>query len=190
MITAEDTAHITPGLANVWISGQTVRWRLCESGLRDKRPVVGPILKQCDRTARLSWARARRRLRLHTWKHILFSVESRFSLRFSNGRYRVYRRCGERFTDQCLYESDRFGGWSVMVWAGICYDSRTHLTSVQGTFNVVKYGDDNFNPIVLHFLQQRTFDHFVQHDNGRCYVARVFHDFLNQNYILFLPGPA
>jgi hypothetical protein len=32
----------------------------------------------------------------------------------------VYRRRRERFTDQCVYESDRFGGGSVMVWAGIC----------------------------------------------------------------------
>jgi transposase len=34
MITAEDTARRTPGLANVRISGQTVRRRLRESGLR------------------------------------------------------------------------------------------------------------------------------------------------------------
>ena len=35
MIPAEDTARRTPGLANVQISGQTVRRRLRESGLRD-----------------------------------------------------------------------------------------------------------------------------------------------------------
>jgi hypothetical protein len=28
---------------------------------------------------------------LHTWLHILFSYEFRFSLRLSDGRYRVYR---------------------------------------------------------------------------------------------------
>jgi len=66
MITAEDTARRTPGLANVRISCQTVRRRLRESGLRARRPVVGPILKQRHRTARLAWARARRRWRLHT----------------------------------------------------------------------------------------------------------------------------
>ena len=46
MITAEDTVRTvrTPGLANVRISGQTVRRRLRESGLRARRPVVGPIL--------------------------------------------------------------------------------------------------------------------------------------------------
>ena len=79
--------------------------------------MVGLILKQHHRTARLAWVHARRRWRLHTWQHILFSDESRFSLRFSDGRYRVYRMRGERFTEQCVYESDRFGGGSVMMVA-------------------------------------------------------------------------
>jgi len=158
IITAEDTAHRTPALANVRISDPTVRRRLRESGLRVRRPVVGPILKQLHRTAKLVWALARRRWGLHTWQHILFSDESRFPLRFSDGRYRVYRRRGERFTDQYVYDSDRFGGGSFMVWAGICHDGRSQLKIVQGTFNAVKYRDDILDPIVQPFLQQRNFD--------------------------------
>ena len=141
--------------------------------------MVGPILKQRHRTARLAWARARHRWRLHAWQDILFSDKSRFSLRFTDGRYRVYRRRGELFTDQCVYESDRFRGGSVMVWAGIFYDGRTQLKIVQGILNVVKYRDDILDPIVLPFLQQRSFDHVCQHDNARCHVARVCQDFLN-----------
>ena len=174
MIMAEDTARRTSGLANIRIAGQTVRRRLGESGLRVRRPVVGPILKQRHRTVRLAWAHGHRRWRFHTWQHILFSDESRFSLRFSDGRYRVYRRHGERFTDQCVYESDRFGGGSVMVWAGICHDGRTQLKIVQGTLNAVKYRDD-------------ILDHIFQHENARCHVARVTQDFLNQNHIDVLP---
>jgi len=152
MITTEDTARRTPGLPNIQILFQTVRRRLRESGLRVRRPVVGPIVKQRHRTARLAWARVRRRWRLHTWQHILLSDESRFSLRFSYLRYRVYRRCGERFTDQYVYEYDRFGGGSVMIWAGICHDGHTQLKIVQGTLNAVKYRDDILDPIVLPFL--------------------------------------
>ena len=139
MITAKETARGTPGLANIRISGQTVRRRLRESGLRARRTVVGPILKKRHRTARLAWVHARRRWRLHTWQHVLFSDESRFSLRFSDGCYRVYG-------------SDRFGGGRVMVWAGICHDGRTQLKIVQGTFHAVKYRDDILDPIVLPFL--------------------------------------
>ena len=56
MITAEDTARRTRGLANVRISSQTVHRRLRESRLQARRPVVGPIIKQRHRTARLAWA--------------------------------------------------------------------------------------------------------------------------------------
>ena len=60
MITAEDTVRRTSGLANIRISSQTVRRRLRESGIRARRTMVEPILKQRHRTARLAWVRARR----------------------------------------------------------------------------------------------------------------------------------
>jgi hypothetical protein len=59
---------------------------------------------------------------------------------------------GERFMDQCVYESDRFGGGSVIVSPGICHDGRTQLKLVQGTLNAVIYRDDILHPIVLPFL--------------------------------------
>ena len=92
--------------------------------------------------------------------------------------------------DQCVYESDRFGGGRVIVWAGICHDGRTQLQIVQGTLNVVKYRDDILDPIVLSCLQQQNFDHVFQHDNARCHVAGVWQDFLYQNHIRVLPWPS
>ena len=79
----------------------------------------------------------------------------------------MYHRGGERFTDQCVYESDRFEGGSVIVWDGICHDGRIQLKILQGTLIAIKYRDDILNPIVLPFLQQRNFDHVFQHDNAR-----------------------
>jgi hypothetical protein len=90
--------------------------------------------------------------------------------------YRVYRRRGERFTDQCVYEFDRFGGGS---------DGRIKFKIVQGTLNAVKYRDD-----ILDHIVQRNFDNVFQRDNSRCHVARVCRDFLNQNYISVLLWPA
>ena len=89
----------------------------------------------------------------------------------------------------CVYESDRFGGGSVMVWAGICHDGCTQLKIVQGTLNAIKYSDDILDLIVLTLLQQRKFDHIFQNNNARCHVARVCQDFLNQNRIRVLPWP-
>ena len=46
----------------------------------------------------------------------------------------MYGSRGERVTDQCVYESVRFG---VKVCAGICHDGHTQLKIVQGTLNAV-----------------------------------------------------
>jgi hypothetical protein len=100
------------------------------------------------------------------------------------------RRHGERFTDDCVCESDRFGAGSVMVCAGICHDGRIQLKIVQGTLNAVKYRYNILDLIVLSFLLQRNFDHVFQHDNAICHVACVCQDFLNQNQIRVPPWPA
>ena len=57
---------------------------------------------------------------------------------------------GDRFTDQCVYESDRLE--VEVLWSGIFHDGRTHLKIVQGTLNAVKYRNDILDPIVLPFL--------------------------------------
>ena len=101
----------------------------------------------------------------------------------------MYHRRWERFMDQCVYESDRFGGGIVMVWDGICHDGRTQLTICQGTLNGIKYRDEILDPIFLPLLQQRNLDHVFQDDNASCHVTRVCQDFLNQNHIRVLPWP-
>ena len=79
----------------------------------------------------------------------------------------MYRRRGKRFTDQCVYEFDRFGGGGVMVLAGNRHDYRIQLTIVQGKLNAVQYRDGILDPLGLPFLQQRNFDNVFQHDNAR-----------------------
>ena len=38
---------------------------------------------------------------------------------FTDRRARVWRMPNERFAPVCVAEHDRFGGGSIMVWAGI-----------------------------------------------------------------------
>ena len=137
--------------------------------------MVGYILNQCHMTARPAWALAYRRWGLQTRQHILFSDGSRCTLRSCDGRYRVYRRRGENFTDQSVYEFDRFGGGS---------DGRIKFKIVQGTLNAVKYRDGILDHIVLPLLQQRNFDNVFQRDNckmsrGSC-LSRLFEPELHQ----------
>ena len=98
--TATATAANTPGLHNNRICAQTVRNRLRENDLYARRPYVGCILTQRHRQHRLNWARIHNRCIRRRWNTVLFSDESRFSLRgdagdvlerdrFGAGRYEV-----------------------------------------------------------------------------------------------------
>jgi hypothetical protein len=51
----------------------------------------------------------------------LSSDESKFNLKFRDGRVRIYSRRREPFADGCVKETDRFGGGGAMIWGGIRY---------------------------------------------------------------------
>ena len=128
---AVDTARRTPVIRNNIITDQAVHNRLRQSGLCSRRPLKGMGLKSRHRIARLQWARARLQWRRNTWQNILFSDESKFNLKVSAGR--VHSRRREHFADDCVKETDRFGGGGVMVWGGITHVGKTNLKIVVGT---------------------------------------------------------
>ena len=118
----------------------------------------------------------------------MFSDESRFSLQLSDRRQRVYRRLGERYSDACVREVDRFGGGgSVMVWGWISHGMKTPLVVIQGNLTVVRYRDQVLMPHVLPLVNAHNLT--FQHDNARPHVARVCRDFLNQNNVQVLDWP-
>ena len=110
--TATVTAREVIGTHGRRACPRTVRNRLREFDLRPRRPYVGPNLTPRRRQRRMQWLRAHapNRFRLADWRRVMFSDESRFSLQRSDRRQRVYRRLGERYSDACVREVDRFGG--------------------------------------------------------------------------------
>lgn len=119
---------------------------------------------------------------------MLFSDEFRFLLFRSDRRQRVYRRRGERYVDACVREVDRFGGGSVMVWAGIAHGHKTDLIFIDGALNAQRYRDTILQPVVVPFVQRNGLT--FQQDNARPHVARICNDFLYANNVDVLPWPA
>lgn len=131
------------------ISTQTVRNRLHDAGLHARRPAVRPPLTVERRNRRLQFAQD-----LVNWDHhyiqgVLWTDESRFCLDFNDGSRRVWRKKNERFKDCCVAEHDRFGGGSVMVWAGISYGGSTDLYVIRNrSLTGVRYRDEILVPII------------------------------------------
>ena len=118
---------------SVRISTQTIRNRLHDAGLRSRRPAIRVPLTRYHVQMRLAWARDHATWTQNDWAPVLFTDESRFCVDFTDRRARVWRMPNKRFAPVCVAEHDRFGGGSVMVWAGISAQGKTDLHVIDGS---------------------------------------------------------
>ena len=133
------------------ISAQTVRNRLHAARLRARRPAVRVPLTPAHRRHRLQWAQDHVGWTQADWANVLFTDESRFCLDFNDGRIRVWREPGERFAAVNVVEHDRYGGGSVIVWAGISLRGHTDLYVVQnGNLTGERYKNEILNAHVAY----------------------------------------
>ena len=79
------------------ISTRTVSRRANEAGLGCYRPVKKPLISEKNRSARLQFAKEHLNWSLQKWNTVLFSDESKYNLRGSDGRAFVRRPKGKRF---------------------------------------------------------------------------------------------
>ena len=97
----------------------------------------------------------------------MLSDESRFCLRFTDGRNRVWRRRGERYVRATIMEHDSYGGGSVMVWGGITYDRRTDLIVIRGNMTGQRYVNEILRPVVAPMANRIGQNFVFQDDNAR-----------------------
>jgi transposase len=163
---------------------------------RQNRYIVLQHLRNRRRNAaqtareKTQWAHQHRDWTHWMWNQVPFSDESRFCLSNSDGRVRVYRRNGERFTDAAVVQHDRWGGPSVMVWTGITSHYRTELFRIQGNLTGLRYRDEILMPAVLPFMRQHPNVTLFQQDNARPHTARIYQAYLQHEHIQTLPWPA
>ena len=134
---------------------------------------------------RLNWARAHLRWNRRQWGSVLFTNESKFNVQNCDGRTRVHRQRGQRFSENCVQKRNRRGDDSVHVWAGITQFNKTDLVILNGNVNARHYIDNVLRPVALPFLRQnyRRGNFIYQHDNAPAHSARLTVNFLATNRI-------
>lgn len=175
----------------VRVSVQTIRNRLHADGLHARRPAVAPRLTPRHRQTRLAFCRAHVDWNIEAWSCVLFSDESRFCVSTNDRRQRVWRARGQRFAECAIVEHDRFGGPSVMVWAGISVGGHTDLyVFQQGPINARIYRDDIILPIVRAYAGAVGPDFLLMDDNAPVHRARLVQECLDTEGIGGLDWPA
>lgn len=184
-------SHLHPGWAaacGINCSSRTARRIVLTAGLRSCRPLARIPLSPSHRRSRMQWAKEHLEWTENQWENVLWTDESRFTLDFCDGRVRVRRLPGERFCDCAVAQHDRYGGGSVMIWAGIWGAGRTAVVRINGTLTANRYLDEVMLPIIVPTVQEHGL--LLQQDNARPHVARVIMDALRESDIPFLKWPS
>jgi transposase len=173
------------------IRSRTVIRSLHHQGMRARRPIKRPQLTLRHRHARFNWSHDHLGWTIRTCGRVHWSDESRFLLRPTDGRAKVWRQRNTSFQDNHILGTTAFGGWGVTVWGCFSFDCKLDLYVLDGNLTGQKYCDN--------VLARRVVPHFDNHaladrsmfmdDNARPHRARIVH-VLQQEAVQTILWPA
>uniref|UniRef100_A0AAY5L5G1 Transposase Tc1-like domain-containing protein n=1 Tax=Esox lucius TaxID=8010 RepID=A0AAY5L5G1_ESOLU len=130
-----------------------------------------PLISTTNRKKRLQFARAHQNWTVEDWKNVAWSDESRFLLRHSDGRVRIWRKQNENMDPSCLVTTVQAGGGGVMVWGMFSWHT---LVPIGHRLNATAYlsiVSDHVHPFMTTMYPSS--DGYFQQDNAPCHKARI-----------------
>ena len=121
---------------------------------------------------------------------VLFSDESRFLLYKADGRIRVRREVGQRFSQECIMPTRAHGGGSVHVWGAIHYGGKLGLVVLTGNVTAASYQVLLEEEMVPYAGEHFGRNFLFMHDNAPAHRAQRIQQFLENQEIEVLPWPA
>jgi hypothetical protein len=122
-------------------------------------------------------------------KMIVFSDETKFNLRYSDGKVSVWRTKTSEVLSQHIEPTVKFGGCSVMVWACFSYGGVGKLVFVDETMDAPLYVTILASALSPSLEQMSLSDFIFQQDNDPKHTAKLTNTFFEQRNIKKLPWP-
>ncbi len=119
------------------ISELTTRRTMKQMGYSSRSPHWVPLLSAKNRKWRLQFAQAHQNWAIEDWKNVAWSDESRFLLRHSDGRVRIWRKEQESMDPSGLVSMVQAGG--VMVWGIFSWHTLGPLVPIEHSLNTTAY---------------------------------------------------
>jgi hypothetical protein len=108
----------------------------------------------------------------------------------SNGRVRVYRPVGERFSEQYVHKIKRSGRFSVNVWGWVSSRGTGICVIVEERLTALVYRDILEQALLPSVLPIFGNNFVFQQDNCPIHTAHLIRDFLQTNEVTTLDWPA
>lgn len=177
--------------SGVRLSRRTVRRRLQSVGLRGCVAVKKPFISPANKKKRLKFAREHKDWSAADWATVLWSDESKFNMRGSDGAQYVRRREGEALSDRCTRKTVKHGGGHIMVWGCMCSSGTGRVFKVEGNMK-----HDQYIGILQNVMRPSMADLFpdgegvFQHDNDPKHTAKATKQWLASQDFETLKWPA
>ena len=160
------TARQLKDMLQLTCSTECIRQTLKKNGICARRLLKKPALNKKQKQLRLRWAHDRKNWTIQQWRRILWSDEKKLNLYHSDGKQTVWRRNGEELLEECVQETRKFGGGSVMIWGAIAGNGLRILEPIEGTLTSNQYClrilENNVSPAFNEYGAQLD---FFQEDN-------------------------
>jgi len=151
------------------------RTTLRRMGYNSRRPHRVPLISTTNRKKRLQLARAHQNWTVEDWNNVAWSYESRFLLRHSDGRARIWLEQNENMDPSCLVTTVQAGGCGVMVWGVFSWHTLGPLVPIGHRLNATAYlsivSADHVHPFMATMYPSS--DGFFQQDNAPCHKAQI-----------------
>jgi len=121
------------------------------------------------------------------WKNVIFSDEKKFNLDGPDG-FQYYWHDLRKEPEKCM--SRNFGGGTVMVWAGFCYNGKTSLCFVTSRMNSENYIQLLDNVLIDFGANVLSDTYIFQQDNAPIHKSQKTLNWFNSRSIELIDWPA
>lgn len=156
---------------NLEISCRTIRRRAVEGGFKSFRAAKKPFISERNRRARLEFAQEKINWTVGKWKTVLFSDESKFNLKGSDGMKTVRRPPNERFNPRFCKTTYKHGLGSIMVWGCFSGQGIGPIHKIDGIMDRFQYKDIMEQVMLPYAEDEMPLRWIFQHDNDPKHTA-------------------
>ena len=190
-ISARKLAEQAEEYYGIKLSHQTIRNRIRDQGFQGRLVRNKPYLSKKHMKRRLQFAKKFKNVPLSFWKKILWSDESKFNLKSSDGAQKVWRKAGEAYKLSCVRGTVKYGGGNVMVWGSMAWKSVGKLQFIDAIMDQVQYRNILKQNLKSSALKLRLGSDFTfQQDNDPKHCATKTKEWFAENNVEVLEWPA
>lgn len=172
------------------VSRFTISRALNEIGIKSRTPRDKPFISDQNRRKRLAYAKKYVNMPLSFWKRVLWTDESKFNVRASDGRVRVWRTDGTALQTKNMRGTVKHGGGSVMVWGGMFHAGVATMEFIEGIMYKEDYRDILERNITKSTKKYRLGSNFTfMHDNDPKHKSKLVTDYLDEKGLSVLDHP-